>query len=97
MAMPAAQNAILGAVAPTEVGKASGTFNMLRFLGAVFGIAVVVAVFAATGNVGSPQAFSAGFVPALGVCAGLSLLAALAGLWLPARHAVALVPAAAKA
>jgi len=97
MAMPAAQNAILGAVAPTEVGKASGTFNMLRFLGAVFGIAVVVAVFAAGGSVASPQAFSAGFVPALGVCAGLSLLAALAGLWLPGRRAVALVPAAAKA
>jgi EmrB/QacA subfamily drug resistance transporter len=66
MAMPAAQNAILGAVAPNEVGKASGTFNMLRFLGAVFGIAVVVAVFAASGGIASPQAFSAGFVPALG-------------------------------
>jgi EmrB/QacA subfamily drug resistance transporter len=96
MAMPAAQNAILGAVAPNEVGKASGTFNMLRFLGAVFGIAVVVAVFAGTGSVASPQAFSTGFVPALGVCAGLSLLAALAGLWLPGRRAVALVPAGAK-
>jgi EmrB/QacA subfamily drug resistance transporter len=97
MAMPAAQNAILGAVAPNEVGKASGTFNMLRFLGAVFGIAVVVAVFAASGGVASPQAFSAGFVPALGVCALLSFLAALAGLWLPARRAVALMPAGAKA
>jgi EmrB/QacA subfamily drug resistance transporter len=97
MAMPAAQNAILGAVAPNEVGKASGTFNMLRYLGAVFGIAVVVAAFAATGSVGSPTAFSAGFVPALGICAGLSLLAALAGLWLPGRRVVALVPAGAKA
>jgi EmrB/QacA subfamily drug resistance transporter len=97
MAMPAAQNAILGAVAPNEVGKASGTFNMLRFLGAAFGIAVVVAVFAGTGSVASPQTFSSGFVPALGVCAGLSLLAALAGLWLPGRRAVARMPAGAKA
>jgi EmrB/QacA subfamily drug resistance transporter len=97
MAMPAAQNAILGAVAPNEVGKASGTFNMLRFLGAVFGIAVVVAVFAGTGSVASPRAFSTGFVPALSVSAGLSLLAAIAGLWLPGRRAVALVPVAAKA
>src|SRR5262249_50786811 len=36
MAMPAAQNAVLSAVAPAEIGKASGTFNMLRFLGGVF-------------------------------------------------------------
>ena len=34
---------------------------------------------AGTGSVASPQTFSSGFVPALGVCAGLSLLAALAG------------------
>ena len=33
MAMPAAQSAVLGAVAKNELGKASGTFNMLRFLG----------------------------------------------------------------
>jgi EmrB/QacA subfamily drug resistance transporter len=97
MAMPAAQSAILGAVAADEVGKASGTFNMLRFLGAVLGIAVAVAVFAGTGNVATPQTFTTGFVPALGMCAALSLLAALAGLWLPGRRAAALVPAGAKA
>ena len=97
MAMPAAQNAILGAVAVNEVGKASGTFNMLRFLGAVFGIAVVVAVFAGTGSVGSPQAFSAGFAAAIGFCAALSLLAAAAGMWLPGRREMALVQAGAKA
>jgi EmrB/QacA subfamily drug resistance transporter len=97
MAMPAVQNAVLGAVAANEIGKASGTFNMLRFLGAVFGIAVVVAVFAGTGSVGSPQAFNAGFVAAAGVSAALSLLAALAGLWLPGRQEVALVQAGAKA
>ena len=39
MAMPAAQNAILSSVAVTEMGKASGIFNMARFLGGMFGIA----------------------------------------------------------
>jgi EmrB/QacA subfamily drug resistance transporter len=83
MAMPAAQNSVLNAVAGTEIGKASGTFNMLRYLGGVFGIAVLVAVFARTGNFGSAQAFSDGFALAIGASAGLSTVAAIAGLWLP--------------
>ena len=33
IAMPAVQNAVLSAVPPSDLGKASGTFNMLRFLG----------------------------------------------------------------
>jgi EmrB/QacA subfamily drug resistance transporter len=93
MAMPAAQNAVLSSVAATEIGKASGTFNMLRFLGGVFGIAILVAVFSATGGFGSAQAFSAGFAPAIGVCAALSLLGAVAGMWQPALCEVALAPA----
>jgi EmrB/QacA subfamily drug resistance transporter len=97
IAMPAAQNVVLGAVAPSEIGKASGTFNMSRFLGGVFGVAVQVAVFAATGSFGSPQAFSAGFVPAIGIAATLSLMAAIVGMWLPGRRTTALTPARAKA
>jgi EmrB/QacA subfamily drug resistance transporter len=97
IAMPAAQNVVLGAVAPSEIGKASGTFNMSRFLGGVFGVAVQVAVFAATGSFGSPQAFSAGFVPAIGIAATLSLMAAIVGMWLPGRRTTALAPARAKA
>jgi EmrB/QacA subfamily drug resistance transporter len=64
MAMPAVQNSVLSSVAKVEVGKASGIFNMFRFLGGSFGIAVAVAVFAAAGNLGSAQAFSAGLAPA---------------------------------
>jgi predicted MFS family arabinose efflux permease len=90
MAMPAAQNAVMGAVAPGEIGKASGTFNMARFLGGVFGVAVQVAVFAAIGGFGSPLAFSAGFVPAIGVAAAMSLMAAIAGAWLPSHRTVVL-------
>jgi EmrB/QacA subfamily drug resistance transporter len=89
MAMPAAQNAILGSVSPQEIGKASGTYNMLRFLGAVFGIAILVAVFAARGGYRSAAAFSAGFAPALGVAAAMALVAACAGLALPARASLA--------
>jgi len=97
MAMPAAQNAVLGAVAPSEVGKASGTYNTVRFLGGAFGIAVAVAVFAAAGGAGSPEAFSAGFAPEMRVAAALSLLGAVTGLWLPGRPSVALVPATTQA
>src|SRR5207247_1481442 len=80
MAMPGAQNAVLSSVTASEVGKASGTFNMLRYLGGVFGIAILVAVFAQAGNFGSAQAFSEGFALAIGIAAGLSLAGAAAGL-----------------
>jgi MFS family permease len=93
MAMPAAQNAVLNAVARPEVGKAAGTFNMFRFLGGVTGIAIAGAMFASTGSFASAQAFSDGFVSALGVSALLSVGGALAGMWLPERRAMALAAA----
>ncbi len=93
MAMPAAQNAILSSVAVTEMGKASGVFNMVRFLGGMFGIAALVATFSANGTVDSPQHFSIGFAAAMWLAAGLSLLGALVGLCLPARQKVAAAPA----
>jgi EmrB/QacA subfamily drug resistance transporter len=88
MAMPAVQNAVLGSVSVVEAGKASGVFNMGRFLGGMFGIAALVAVFSANGAASSPATFSAGFAAAMMVAAALSLLGAFAGLWLPARHRV---------
>jgi EmrB/QacA subfamily drug resistance transporter len=93
MAMPALQNAVMNSVSAENIGKASGTFNMLRQLGGVFGIAVLVAVFAGAGSYVSPQRFSDGFVVALGVCAGLSLAGALAAVALPGRSAHAAVQA----
>jgi EmrB/QacA subfamily drug resistance transporter len=87
IAMPAAQNAVLSAVAPTEIGKASGTYSTLRFLGGAFGIALCGTLFAANGGFGSPEQFSAGFVAALGLSALLSLAAAIAGLLVPRRVA----------
>jgi MFS family permease len=94
MAMPAAQNAILGSVGITEIGKASGIFNMARFLGGMFGIAAMVAVFSAKGAANSAAGFSVGFAPAMLVAAALSLLGALAGLALPARRRAAAAPRA---
>jgi EmrB/QacA subfamily drug resistance transporter len=92
MAMPAAQNAVFGAVAPSEVGQASGMFNMLRFLGGAFGVAILVAAFAATGSLASPAAFGTGFTTAIGVAAALSLAAAIAGMWQPTRRKLVLPP-----
>jgi len=92
MAMPAAQNAILGSVAVTEMGKASGVFNMGRFLGGMFGIALLVTVFSANGAADTPSHFSAGFAVAMVVAAVLSLSGAFVGLWLPARRPVAAAP-----
>lgn len=88
MALPAAQNAVMGSVAPTEIGKASGTFSMMRQLGGAFGLAIAVAVFSGAGSYLSPGAFSDGFAPAIAVSASISLLGALAGAWVPVRQIV---------
>ena len=93
MAMPAIQNAVMSSVAPASIGKASGTFNMLRQLGGVFGIATLVAVFSGAGSYGSAQLFSDGFTAALGVSAALSVVGALVSAGLPARAQVATVSA----
>jgi hypothetical protein len=89
MAIPAAQNSVLGSVAEGALGKAAGTNSMMRELGGVFGVAVVVAVFAGAGSYASAQAFTDGFTPAILVAAGLALGGAVAGLALPGRRPVA--------
>jgi EmrB/QacA subfamily drug resistance transporter len=83
MSFPAAQNSVVSAVPPEAIGKAAGTNSTMRELGGVLGIAIGVAAFAGAGGYGSPAEFSDGFVAAITVAAGLSLLAALAGSALP--------------
>ena len=73
MAIPAAQNSVVGSVAMDAIGKAAGANSMMRELGGVFGIALAVAVFAAAGSYASPVAFMDGFGPAILVAAGLSV------------------------
>jgi MFS family permease len=83
------QVAVLGAVAPADVGTASGTVSTLRQLGAALGLAITLTVFGRAGGYSSPAAFSDGFTAALFACAGLSVLGAIAGLGLPPRRAPA--------
>jgi EmrB/QacA subfamily drug resistance transporter len=85
MAIPSAQNAVMNAVAPGDLGKASGAYMTTRQLGGVFGLAVAAAVFTGAGSYVSPAAFSDGFVPALTVSAALSAAGALVAALLP-RH-----------
>ena len=49
MAIPSTQNSVLASSAMDALGKAAGVNSMMRELGGVFGVALVVAVFAATG------------------------------------------------
>jgi EmrB/QacA subfamily drug resistance transporter len=84
MAYPAVQKVVVGAVAPRDIGKASGSYNTMRQLGGVFGVAILVAIFSGAGGFGSPQAFSDGFAPAMAIAALMSFGGTLTGMLLPA-------------
>ena len=45
-------------------------FNMLRYMGAVFGVTVGTIAFSNAGNFGSPEAFASGFRWTIGVYSG---------------------------
>ena len=86
VAIPATMSAVLTSVPPAAIGQASGTLNMLRQLGGVFGIAICAAVFASRGGYASPAEFIRGFGPAMGACAGLAMLGAGAALIIPRKR-----------
>jgi hypothetical protein len=86
MAIPSAQNSVVGSATLETAGKLAGINSMMRELGGVFGIAIAAAVFAASGSYASARAFTNGFGPAIWVSAGLALLGALCGLALPSRR-----------
>src|SRR5262245_39037850 len=85
MAIPAAQNSVVGSFALEDVGKAAGANSMMRELGGVFGVATAAAVFAGAGGFASANAFLDGFAPAIAVVAALSLAGAIVALALPGR------------
>jgi EmrB/QacA subfamily drug resistance transporter len=85
MALPTAPTAVMSAVAPQEMGKASGINYMSQRFGAVFAIAIGTAVFSSYGRFGAPASVTAGFRPALATCAGFALLAAVAATALSPR------------
>jgi hypothetical protein len=95
MSFPAAQNSVVSAVPPEAIGKAAGTNSTMRELGGVLGVALGVAAFAAAGGYASPVEFTDGFVAAMGVTAGLSVLAAACGVVLPNRTTLRAAPASA--
>jgi EmrB/QacA subfamily drug resistance transporter len=86
MALPTVPTAVLSAVAPAEMGKASGISNMMQRFGAVFAIAITSAIFAANGHIGSPASVTSGFRPAMDVAAALSLLGAITALAITGRR-----------
>jgi len=83
LAVPAVTKAVVGSVPRGDIGKASGSFSMMRQLGGAFGVAILAAVFTSAGGYTSAAAFSAGFAPAIAAATGLALAGALAGLVLP--------------
>ncbi|CAN5382209.1 DHA2 family efflux MFS transporter permease subunit [soil metagenome] len=87
IAIPIAQKAVVSAVAPSDIGKASGTLSMVRQLGSAFGLAVTVAAFSSVGSRSTPAAFAEGFAAALATAAVLSLAGAVAGLRLARKQA----------
>jgi EmrB/QacA subfamily drug resistance transporter len=85
MALPTVPTAVLGSVAETDMGKASGVNFMAQRFGAVFAIAIGSAVFSAHGNLRDPAAVTAGFRPALWSCVGFAALAALTSVAISTR------------
>jgi MFS family permease len=75
MALPTVPTAVLGAVQPHEMGKASGINYMTQQLGQVFAIAIGTSVFAAYGHLGTPASVTGGFKPALAACTVFAVLA----------------------
>ena len=86
MALPTVPTAVLSAVAPDEIGKASGINTMMQRFGAVFGVAIGSTVFSAYGHLGSAASVTDGFKPALAACAGFSLLATFTALGVGPRR-----------
>ncbi|MBV9603717.1 MAG: DHA2 family efflux MFS transporter permease subunit [Solirubrobacterales bacterium] len=85
MALPTVPTAVLSAVAPHEMGKASGINYMAQRFGAAFAVTIGSTVFATAGGVGSPAAVTAGFRPALWACVGFAGLGALAATAMSGR------------
>ena len=92
MVFATSSTAALSAVAPAEMGKASGANSMLQRFGGAFGIAAATAVFAAHGHLGTAAAFTSGFRPALALAAGLSLVGATTALAVGGRRLALVSP-----
>jgi EmrB/QacA subfamily drug resistance transporter len=88
MALPCVTASGLNAVGPALLGKAAGTLNTMQQFGAVFGVAIVTAVFSSNGSLATPAAVTNGYRPALATAAGLSALGAVTAVGLSRRSRV---------
>ena len=86
-ALPATQNAAVGAVPREALGVASGIYNAMRQLGGTFGVAIGSVMFTGFGGFASSAAVARGFRAALATAAAIAAAGALAGLGLRARRA----------
>jgi MFS family permease len=91
MAIPIAPAAVVSAVAPADMGKASGVNSTLQRFGSAFAVAIAAAVFSAYGHIGTPASFTSGFRPALLVVATLSILAGISALAIGSRRPAVVV------
>jgi MFS family permease len=85
MALPTVPTAVLSAVDPREMGKASGINYMAQRFGAVFAVAIASTVFSTYGDLATPAGVTAGFKPALWACTCFAGLGALAAIAMSAR------------
>ncbi|AXL88822.1 MFS transporter [Streptomyces sp. CB09001] len=82
-------NIVMGSVARSEEGIASGTNNAIRELGGVLGVAVLASVFTAHGGYDTPEHFADGLHYALWLGFPLVALGAVTAAFLPGRRAAA--------
>jgi EmrB/QacA subfamily drug resistance transporter len=80
MVLPVAPAAVLSAVAPADLGRASAVNNIVQRFGTAFGVAAATSVFLAYGTLSTASTFTSGMRPALLAAAGLSLFGALCAL-----------------
>ena len=67
-------SAVMRTVDPDRLGMASGVANTIRQVGAVFGVAIGIAVFSSYGDFSSPASFVDGYTPAVLVLVVITLL-----------------------
>jgi EmrB/QacA subfamily drug resistance transporter len=91
MVLPVTPAAVVGAVDPKHMGKASGVNSTLQRFGSAFGVAMVTAVFVANGNLLDAASFTAGLRPAVTAAAMLSVLGAIAALGVGGPRVAAMV------
>ncbi len=86
IAFPTIASAVMRSARPAETAIASGVSNTFRQVGAVFGVAVAAAVFAAAGSYRTAGEFVDGARPAFVALGVVCAVAAIAGLliWRPA-------------